>query len=106
MAEVTYCDTTGARRTLSVDPGDSVMQTAVKNGVPGIVGECGGALSCSTCHVYIDEICAGRLGPVDDMEDEMLDGVADERRATSRLSCQLHLRDGESLLVHTPEAQY
>lgn len=106
MAEVTYCDTTGTHRTLTVDPGDSVMQTAVKNGVPEIVGECGGALSCSTCHVYVDETCAGRLGAIDDMEDEMLDGVADERRVTSRLSCQIHLGVDESLLVHTPEAQY
>lgn len=106
MAEVTYCDTTGVRRTVRVDPGDSVMQTAVKNGVPEIVGECGGALSCSTCHVYVDDTYAGHLGPVNDMEDEMLDGVADERRASSRLSCQLHLSDSESLLVHTPEAQY
>jgi 2Fe-2S ferredoxin len=106
MAEVTYQDVTGTTRTIPVEPGESVMQTAVKNGVPGIVGECGGALSCSTCHVYVEEHCVRNLGPVGELEDEMLDGVADERRPTSRLSCQLLPDVGETLSVRTPETQY
>lgn len=106
MAELTFRDVAGTCRTLPVEPGDSVMQTAVKNGIPGIVGECGGSLSCSTCHVYVDESAVEHLDPVGELEDEMLDGVADERRPNSRLSCQLSLAGDVSVLVDTPEAQY
>lgn len=106
MAEVTYRDVTGASRTLTLEPDDSVMHAAVSNGIPGIVGECGGALSCSTCHVYVDESCRSRLTPTSELEDDMLDGVADERLPTSRLSCQLRLDEGATLVVQTPENQY
>lgn len=82
------------------------MATAVKNGVPGIVGECGGNLSCATCHVYVDEDFLTRVGPPGDLEDDMLDlGVAD-RRATSRLSCQIKVAEAlEGLIVECPEEQ-
>jgi 2Fe-2S ferredoxin len=106
MTQVTYRDVTGNDRTLTIDHGDSVMHAAVSNGIPGIVGECGGALSCSTCHVYVDEACVSRHEPDSELEDDMLEGVASERRPTSRLSCQLHLDDDETLLVHTPAEQY
>jgi 2Fe-2S ferredoxin len=106
MAEVIYRDVTGASRTLTLEPGDSVMHAAVSNGIPGIVGECGGALSCSTCHVYVDEACHSRTTPQSELEDDMLEGVADERMPTSRLSCQLKLDEDEKLVVQTPENQY
>ena len=73
--------------------GDSVMETAVRNGVPGIVAECGGACACATCHVYVDEASRGRAGECEDLEDDMLDGTASDRLPASRLSCQLRIRD-------------
>lgn len=72
-------------------PGSSLMETAVKHGVPGIVAECGGACSCATCHVYVDEDFAGRVGEADEWEDEMLEEAVAPRRPTSRLSCQIKL---------------
>lgn len=69
------------------------METAVKHGVQGIVAECGGALSCATCHVYIADSFVGITGPADDFEDEMLDDAAAERKPNSRLSCQIRMTD-------------
>ncbi len=66
------------------------MAAAVRNGVPGIVGECGGNCSCATCHVYVDGEFAAEVGGPEEMEDELLElGAAAERRETSRLSCQI-----------------
>jgi 2Fe-2S ferredoxin len=69
------------------------MEVAVKQGVPGIVAECGGALTCSTCHVYVDPAFLAATGEMDEMEDEMLQDAISERRPTSRLSCQIELGD-------------
>ena len=71
--------------------GASVMETAVKHGVPGIVAECGGALSCATCHVYVADAYLGITGPAEDFEDEMLDDAASDRASNSRLSCQIRM---------------
>jgi 2Fe-2S ferredoxin len=92
-------------RAVEANVGDSVMETAVRNGVPGIVAECGGSLSCATCHVFVDESDFAALPPMEDMEDEMLYGAAEDRRETSRLSCQIKLTDGLELHVTTPETQ-
>ena len=72
--------------------GDSVMETGVKNGVPGIVAECGGACACATCHVYFDDASFDLVGGPDDLEDDMLEGTASERLPHSRLSCQLRIQ--------------
>ena len=83
----------GSEHTLDARIGASVMETAVKHGVQGIVAECGGALSCATCHVYIAESCIGMTGQADDFEDDMLDDAAAERKPNSRLSCQIRMTD-------------
>jgi len=85
--------------------GDSVMETAVRHGVPGIVGECGGSLSCATCHVFVDDADLAGLAPMSEMEDEMLYGTAVDRRENSRLSCQLKLGPDTDLHVTTPRTQ-
>ncbi len=105
MPQITYTDAEGTSRTIEAPAGDSVMETAVRNGVPGIVAECGGQLSCATCHVYVDEDDLADLPAMEEMEDEMLWGAACERTDRSRLSCQLKLTDGMSLHVTTPETQ-
>ena len=86
MTQVTYTDAAGESRTLEATAGDSVMETAVRNGVPGIVAECGGSLSCATCHVFVDETDLASLPAMEEMEDEMLWGAAEDRRDNSRLS--------------------
>lgn len=105
MPKVTFTDSAGDSRTVDANPGDSVMETAVRNGVPGIVAECGGSLSCATCHVFVEPDEFAALPPMEDMEDEMLYGAAVDRQDTSRLSCQIRVSEDMDLHVSTPETQ-
>lgn len=105
MPTVYFTDADGSVRQIEGHTGDSVMETAVRNGVPGIVAECGGSLSCATCHVFVAGDGLGALAPMEDMEDEMLYGTAVDRQENSRLSCQLKLCDGQDLHISTPETQ-
>jgi len=91
MPKVTYIQPDGAEITLDARDGDSVMETAVKNGVRGIVAECGGACACATCHVFVDEAFTATMGEPGPLEDDMLDGAASDRQANSRLSCQVKM---------------
>jgi len=70
--------------------GNTAMEAAVDNGVPGILAECGGACACATCHAYVAEAWLSRLKPMEEMEDAMLDAATD-RRPNSRLLCQIEL---------------
>lgn len=82
------------------------MQTAVENGVDEIVGDCGGAMMCATCHVFVDESWADRLNERKPGEASMLDGTAVPSNERSRLSCQIFLSDDlDGLIVHTPATQ-
>lgn len=105
MSTLTFTDTDGGTRTVEATPGDSVMETAVRNGVPGIVAECGGSLSCATCHVFVDPADLADLPPMEEMEDEMLYGAATDREENSRLSCQIRVTDGMDLHLTTPPTQ-
>ncbi len=62
MATITYIEFTGVEHELPVAPGQSVMQGAVQNGVRGIIAECGGVMSCATCHVYVDPAWLDAVG--------------------------------------------
>ena len=73
MAKITYIDSAGTARTIDAEVGSTVMETAIKNDVPGIEAECGGACACATCHVYIDPAWIAALPPRSDSEDAMLD---------------------------------
>ncbi len=85
--------------------GLTLMEAALENNVPGIIAECGGACSCATCHVYIDEKWRSRVGAPNIMEDDMLD-FAYDRRKNSRLSCQIVLDESlDGLVVYIPERQ-
>lgn len=105
MSNVSYTAYDGTVTEIEGRVGDSVMETAVRNGVPGIVGECGGSLSCATCHVFVSPETQEIVGGLGDLEDEMLDGTAVEREQNSRLSCQLKLQDGCEYRVTTPSEQ-
>ncbi|WP_417555278.1 2Fe-2S iron-sulfur cluster-binding protein [Microbacterium sp.] len=105
MSTVVYTADDGIVTEIDGRPGDSIMETAVRNGVPGIVGECGGSLSCATCHVFVAPETRELVGGPGDLEDEMLDGTAVDRRDESRLSCQIKLQDGCEYHVTTPSDQ-
>jgi 2Fe-2S ferredoxin len=106
MPKVVFITLDGAQRVVDATVGESVMAAAVRNGIPGIIGECGGNCSCATCHVYVDDEFSASVGGAKDMEDDLLDlGVAD-RRDTSRLSCQIKVtEDLDGLTVQIPEEQ-
>lgn len=72
-------------------PGDTLMTAAFRMNIAGILAECGGTLSCGTCHVYVESQWADTVGPPEGMEDEML-SVLDGRLPSSRLSCQIVAR--------------
>lgn len=106
MPQITYVQPNGERRSISVTPGATVMLTAVANDILGIVAECGGAAMCATCHVYVDEQSIALLPPVSEVENEMLESAASERRENSRLGCQISMPEGvEEIVVHVPASQ-
>lgn len=87
-----------------VKDGLNLMEAAVANNVPHVIGECGGSLSCATCHVYVDEAWIAQVGTPDRFEDGMLDVAEAERRATSRLSCQIKAGPAlDGLVLWVPE---
>ncbi len=90
--KVIYTDVNGETRTFGdVEEGASLMETAKRNGVEGIFGDCGGGCACATCHVYVDGDWFEKVGPPDDIEFAMLDMVTDVLRDNSRLGCQIKM---------------
>jgi ferredoxin, 2Fe-2S len=105
MPKITYIDHKGASRVIDAEIGSTVMETAIKNQVPGIEAECGGACACATCHVYVDEAWMSKLPRRESMEEDMLD-FAFEVAPNSRLSCQIKIKaELDGLTVTTPEKQ-
>ena len=92
MAKIHFVDHTGEKRTIEVENGATVMEAAIRNAIPGIEAECGGACACATCHVYVDEAWREKVGSPTPMEEDMLDFGFDVR-PNSRLSCQIKVSD-------------
>ena len=106
MAKITYIEHSGAEHAIDVKPGLTVMEGAVKNNVPGIDADCGGACACATCHVYVDAAWTERVGKPSAMEESMLD-FAEGVAPNSRLSCQIKVTDAlDGLTVRMPEHQH
>ncbi|NEC53769.1 (2Fe-2S)-binding protein [Actinospica acidiphila] len=106
MAKITYSRADGTSDTVDVPAGSTVMRGAVLNGVRGVVGECGGAGQCGTCHVFVDASDADRVTPLHPLESEVLDTTAVPRRPTSRLGCQIPVGEElDSLEVKLPDYQ-
>lgn len=106
MPKITYIAHDGTERTVEARIGESVMETAIKNSVPGIDADCGGACACATCHVYVDEAFLDKVGEQQEMEKSMLD-FAENVRSNSRLSCQIKFTEAlDGLRVTTPESQH
>ena len=106
MTKVIYIGSSGDEYAVEATAGDSVMATAVRNGVPGIIAECGGNSSCATCHVWVSAEFVPLVGPPGDMEEDLLDMAVSERRPGSRLSCQIRVTDAlDGLTVEIPPEQ-
>ena len=105
MPKITYIESNGTEHTVNAETGSTVMESAIKNAVPGIEAECGGACACATCHVHVDEAWRATVGDPSPMEEDMLDFGYDVR-PNSRLSCQIKVTaELEGLVVRTPERQ-
>jgi ferredoxin, 2Fe-2S len=105
MAKITYIEHNGTEHVVEAENGVSVMEAAVRNMVPGIDADCGGACACATCHVYVDDSWREKTGKPEAMEESMLDFAA-EPKESSRLSCQLKVSDAlDGLIVRLPEFQ-
>jgi 2Fe-2S ferredoxin len=105
MAKITFIGPDGTRYDVTAETGSTVMESAIRNGVPGIEAECGGACACATCHVYVDPTWRSLVGDPQPMEEDMLDFAYDVR-PTSRLSCQIRVSDSlDGLVVNVPERQ-
>jgi 2Fe-2S ferredoxin len=104
MAKINYIEFDGTEHIQDVEPGLSLMEGA-KN-VPGIEADCGGAGSCGTCHIYVDEAWLGKIGEKSAIEEAMLE-FAENVEFNSRLSCQIKVTEAISgLVVRIPERQY
>jgi 2Fe-2S ferredoxin len=105
MPKITFIDASGQSRTVEAQVGSTAMETALRNSVPGIEAECGGACACATCHVYVAPEWTDVTGKASQMEEDMLD-FAFEVRPNSRLSCQIKVSDAlDGLVVTTPGKQ-
>jgi 2Fe-2S ferredoxin len=105
MTKLTIVAFDGQSHELDVANGSTVMENAVRNSIPGIDAECGGACACATCHCYVDDAWSAIVGGPEPMEEDMLD-FAHDVRPTSRLSCQIKMSDElDGLVIHLPERQ-
>lgn len=105
MTKLTIVAFDGTNYDLEVEAGSTVMENAVRNSVPGIEAECGGACACATCHVYVSDEWSERVGSAEPMEADMLDFAFDVR-PTSRLSCQIKMKaELDGMVVQVPERQ-
>ena len=106
MTHITYIEHDGTRHEAEAEDGASLMQVAVDNLVPGIVGDCGGCCSCATCHAYIDPAFAGSIAPAAADERDLLEGALDAEPG-SRLTCQVRVtRALDGIVVRIPRSQY
>jgi ferredoxin, 2Fe-2S len=105
MPHVIFIDPAGLRHEVEAPAGRSLMQIAIDNSVPGILGDCGGSCSCATCHGYVDARWAAELPSMSETEVFMLEGVPDLREG-SRLCCQIRMKpELDGIVVQLPDEQ-
>ena len=105
MTKITYIDHRGNSKTINIDNGLSVMEGAIQNEIPGIDADCGGAMACATCHVYVKDEWFNKIPKAEEAEIDMID-MAYEPKKNSRLSCQIIVGDElDGLEITTPEKQ-
>ena len=106
MVKINFINHKGETQTVDAEAGSTVMEAAIRNAVPGILAECGGACACATCHVYVDPTWVEATGKPVDNEADMLE-FAIEPQPTSRLSCQIRVSEAlDGLVVRIPASQH
>lgn len=106
MVQIVFVEPSGVRREVEAAVGESVMRAALDAGIEGIAAECGGCLTCATCHAYVAEDWVARLTPPSEEELVMVDCAIDVR-PNSRLTCQIPVTpELEGLEIEIPASQY
>jgi ferredoxin, 2Fe-2S len=107
VPRITFIEHNGTSHVVEATVGSTLMQAAIDNMVPGIIGDCGGACSCATCHGYIEvNAAANSIAPKDEMEETLLDGAL-HVQANSRLTCQIRVTpENDGLIVSLPVSQF
>ncbi|HIG62077.1 MAG TPA: 2Fe-2S iron-sulfur cluster binding domain-containing protein [Gammaproteobacteria bacterium] len=106
MAGVKFIEHNGTEHNVDGIIGESLMNIALANLVPGIDADCGGECSCATCHVLVDDAWAGKLPEITESESSMLD-LNPDREVNSRLSCQIPFSEElDGITIQLPEFQY
>ena len=108
MVKVIFIDPQGKRHETEEEEGSTLMNAALKNMVPGIEADCGGACACATCHVHIDPEWIKKIPGLanrSEMEEDMLDFAFDVQE-NSRLSCQVKITgEMDGIVIRVPEQQ-
>ena len=103
--KITFVDSSGVEHVVAAQPGETAMRCATSHSIPGIAGECGGAMACGTCHVYVEGGWLSKLPAPSSQERDMLSGCL-ETQPNSRLSCQINLDEHlDGLTVRVPASQ-
>ncbi len=106
MPRVIYIDHQGGEFEAEVAEGQNLMEGAVDHMIDGILGECGGVMSCATCHCYVDPAWNDKIPKPSEMEEDMLEMVID-LQDNSRLSCQIEMTpELDGIVVHLPKSQF
>ncbi len=105
MGTITFIEHDGTAHDVEFTDGESLMELATSNGIPGIDGDCGGEASCGTCHVIVDDAWIATTGTRTDLESQMVD-MSPECVPNSRLACQVKAcQNLDGLKVRLPEFQ-
>ena len=105
MATITFIQPDGSAATVEVPSGLTVMEGAIENDITGVIAQCGGSCSCSTCHCYVSDEWMSALPPAEEEETGLIE-FAWEPRESSRLTCQIRVTDElDGLVLHVPAEQ-
>ena len=106
MPKLHFIHPNGQTTSLDAPIGKSVMNICRDYGFSEVIAECGGAALCATCHVYVDESQYDMFAKPNEIENQLLEFVASEKKATSRLSCQLLITENcDNLRIYFPIQQ-
>ncbi|MDM0072687.1 2Fe-2S iron-sulfur cluster-binding protein [Variovorax sp. J31P207] len=106
MTRVIFVQSDGATQEVDAIDGQSAMQAAIGGLVPGIFAECGGELSCATCHVFVHDEWLNKLPERSQQETDMLEVTSEEPTDASRLCCQIRIDSSlDGLTVLVPKTQ-
>ncbi|MAI81762.1 MAG: 2Fe-2S iron-sulfur cluster-binding protein [Gammaproteobacteria bacterium] len=92
MPKIHVIDSEGKEHTVEGQLGLSLMES-LRDLDNGVLALCGGMCSCATCHCYIEESWASKLGEREDDEQELLEDLDSFREDQSRLSCQIEFSE-------------